>query len=67
VIARGPEIIRRLRVVSQLRHFFLEMRRGTRAAYEAGTFPYEPYYDIRSDPEYWRRLKADKEKDIHTP
>lgn len=61
MIAAGSEIIRRLQVVSQMRDFLLEMRRNNSAAYDRGEFPYKPPYDIRSDADYWLRLKAERD------
>lgn len=56
MIAEGPGILRRLQVVSQMRDYFLEVRRSTQARHETGQHPYPPPYDIRSDANYWRQL-----------
>ncbi|MGI8906840.1 MAG: hypothetical protein ACR2IE_10155 [Candidatus Sumerlaeaceae bacterium] len=44
-----------------MRDFLLEMRRNNSAAYDRGEFPYKPPYDIRSDADYWLRLKAERD------
>lgn len=57
MIAQGAEIDRRLRVVSEMRSFLLQMRQNKAEAFARGEFPFSPAYDIRSDVEYWRKLR----------
>lgn len=57
----GLEVERRLRRLSQMRKFYVEMRREAQAAYQRGEWGYPPPYDIRSDIDYWKQLAAKKE------
>lgn len=53
---------RRLRRVSQMRDFFVTMRREAQAAYERGEWKYKPINDIRSDVEYWKEQVRKSQK-----
>lgn len=50
----AEEVERRLRRVSQMRNFFVTMRREAQAAYARGEWKYKPLNDIRSDVDYWK-------------
>ncbi len=56
------EAERRVRKASELRNLVLQLRRAAREAYARGEFPYCPPQDVRSDPEYWKRLLKEKEE-----
>lgn len=56
------EVERRVRRMAQMRIMFLESRRAAKLAWLRGELPYPPSYDIRSDVEYWERLR--KLKDV---
>ncbi len=58
----GEEFARRMKKVSQLRAMGIALRRAAMDAYLAGKTPYRPLTDIRSDPEYWRRLQRQLEE-----
>ena len=54
------EVVIRLKRMSQMRSFFLEVRRNTWIAYHRGEHPYRPPYDIRSDAQYWIELQESR-------
>ena len=49
----------RIRTVDMLRETTRQLREAALKAYEAGTFPYRPVYDVRADYQYWKQ-KADE-------
>lgn len=55
----GNEVERRLRRLSQMRIFYVEMRREAQAAYRRGEWSYPPPYDVRSDIDFWKQLAAE--------
>jgi len=61
VILAQPEVERRLKRLSQMRNFFVTMRRECQSAHSRGEWLYDPPYDIRSDVEYWKKLASQNE------
>lgn len=56
----GSEFARRMHIVSELRRVGICLRAAARDAYRAGRIPFKPCEDVRSDPEYWRKLREER-------
>ena len=52
----------RIRRVAQKSNMLIECRRAAQAAWERGELPCPPAYDIRSDVDYWLRLREEKRR-----
>ncbi len=54
------EVDRRMRRLSEMRNLIVELRRSAWEEWRQGRFPMKPGYDVRSDVDYWIRLRDEK-------
>ena len=59
----GEEMERRLRWISQMRDLCIQLRYAALKEYQEGRIPFKPNIDIRSDYEYWRKKREEKERE----